>query len=260
VKNRGGIVVQDESGNAHLDLHNCRVHANGGMGLVMYGGSGYILDNRVQENAMGSIAIHPNSSFINTNGAREPLNCREIHMARNTLCIGADANGTRRPPILVSVLCSVKTKMLKLITFNDNFSNHSSHAVFFVMENNLTNDFCSAINRKMFASYEHFFVDICTGLVLDQTHKCSPAKILTNMNDRASSIARMYSLPSETLDFSLHFNKESLVSAFERAEDYTTYFYWHKQNEGMICIPFSTPGPSPTNTATGSSVSSLREC
>jgi len=35
----------DEGGSAHLDLNSSRVHRNGGMGIVMYGGSGNIVEN-----------------------------------------------------------------------------------------------------------------------------------------------------------------------------------------------------------------------
>jgi parallel beta-helix repeat protein len=59
--NRGdGIVVQDEEGSAHLDLISCRVHRNGGMGIVMYGGSGNIVDNRIQENANLPVGVNCN--------------------------------------------------------------------------------------------------------------------------------------------------------------------------------------------------------
>jgi hypothetical protein len=61
--NRGDvIVVQDEEGTAHLDSNSCRVHRNGGMGIVMFGGSGNIVDNRIQENAMSSVGVNCNKN------------------------------------------------------------------------------------------------------------------------------------------------------------------------------------------------------
>jgi tetratricopeptide (TPR) repeat protein len=118
VNNRGdGIVVQDENGAAHLELNNCKVHGNGGLGLAMYGGSGHIVDNRFQENASLSVSISTNLG----NG----LPFREIQFTRNFF-----DSGVARKPILVLFPPSMEEEVLKIVTFDNNNSQRAGLAKF----------------------------------------------------------------------------------------------------------------------------------
>ncbi len=116
-----GIVVQDQNGAAHLELNSCKVHDNDGMGLVMFGGSAHLVDNRFQENAKSTVGINQNRD--------NRLPFREIQFARKFFCSGGEI------PILVSFPPSMEKEVLKLVTF-DNNSNivDPRHAVFSIEE------------------------------------------------------------------------------------------------------------------------------
>ena len=218
VDNRGdGIVVQDEDGSAHLDLNSCRVHSNGGAGIVMYGGSGNIVDNRVQENGMMSVGIHCNVSFKSAQGFGGPLPFRKISVVRNTFC----SNG---PPIVIS---APQKMMRKLITFDNNNSGSADPAIFMVHNSaNLFNaeninstmaEIKADIRQKIFSGHKIIPIDICTGLELSWNSLDDSRASFQQMQERAASRARMQRQLPENHDFAfVHFNKESLVAAHRR--------------------------------------------
>ena len=237
--NRGdGIVMQDENGKAHLDVNSCRIHANGGVGIAMHGGSGHLVDNRVQENAGGS--VHRDSIV---NGVREPLNFREIHLVRNTFCSTTLFAGGELPPVFVVSTISMK-KMLKLVTFDNNTVTTGSMFCLFAVS-----DFdAGSLTDMKFKG--QCCVDIATGLTMDESQ--SMERIL---KERDACRVRMQNQPTESQDYSyVHFNKKSLVDAHERAVDERS------KPSKKEHIQYTTPGPPPTNKATGASLASLHEC
>jgi len=74
---------------------------------------------------------------------------------------------------------------------------------------------------------------------------------------QAAAVNRMHNEPVKEKDFSfVHFNKESLVVAHERCVDVAE----EDIKMGVHTVAYTIPGPLPTNRATGSSLSGLREC
>jgi tetratricopeptide (TPR) repeat protein/uncharacterized membrane protein YgcG/predicted nucleotidyltransferase len=247
--NRGdGIVVQDEEGSAHLDLISCRVHRNGGMGIVMYGGSGNIVDNRIQENANLPVGVNCNYS----NG----IIFRKINFARNTLC----SRGI--------VINAPQKVMRELITFDNNNCLSGDSAIFQVVP--ISEDMFSDLKNpeemsKKLESYgvSSIHIDICTGLEMFENGDDMGTSFLGKATREAKQRIRMQNQPPENQDFAaVHFNKESLVAAHGRAIQSTDVLL--SNNAFVYTLPGPPPtnraGPPPTNRVTGAAVSELKEC
>jgi hypothetical protein len=89
-----GIVVQAENETARLEVKSCIVNRNQHMGVVVYGGHADIADSRIQENAFGGFAAHPEMMG-------EPLH--SVRLSRNV--ISGNGGG-------MSILISAKKNML----------------------------------------------------------------------------------------------------------------------------------------------------
>lgn len=64
VRCRGeGVTVQDEDGSARLELRNCNVFGNAS-GVCFFGGSGELVNNRLQENAVSGLTINYNLATV----------------------------------------------------------------------------------------------------------------------------------------------------------------------------------------------------
>lgn len=66
---------------------------------------------------------------------------------------------------------------------------------------------------------------------------------------------------TENNDFSfVNFNKESLIAAFERADDAMQDYMKCMSEKKQLFVSSTLPGPEPKNKATGASLERLTEC
>ena len=209
-QNRGdGVVMQaSEKEPPSLRISNCLIASNGQHGISLYGGDAHVEENKIQENAVVGMSIHPHLG-------EQLVHLGRVRLVRNAL----SGNGTGMEQLLSDIVISgCDEDRMKRFSFDSNVSAPAIVGGRNAENQSLAEQFglefgFAAAHRKLqeCASKKTYLIDTKTGL------KQSRKGPLQRGMQTPPDAARMQSaLPSEEDIQAVHFHKESLVVTQER--------------------------------------------